>query len=216
MNTLRKLLGSSFALAGAVLGLSGCDVPGEHYRISATVDANGTLYTGSSVQRFRCHEGGGIWGSMDVSQCTVKGEAVVVDLKDRGALFLVFKGPHGDMSSMVRSVLRMGAGGVPPNPPPRWQLAPDEMPMMVTFRNLSDPKSVLEADPSDLSKTFGPGVSLDSVIVETTDDSVTWGKVYTALPWLKNIGDRMLDGRFGTSTNETSSRLQKSDFIYGE
>jgi len=119
---------------GAALGLVVFLAPRDNFRVSMTVDVNGTSYTGSSVQRFRCHEGGGIFGGLDVSQCTVKGEAVVVDLKDRGSLFLVFKGPHGDMSSMVRSMLRTGAGGMPPNLPPRWQLAISEIPMMVTYR----------------------------------------------------------------------------------
>ncbi len=211
-----KGFGSSFALGATMLGLFGCGAPPDNFRVSVSVNVNGTLHTGSSVQRFRCHKGGGILGGLDVSQCVVKGEAVVVDLGDRGLLFLTFKGPQGDMTSMVTSMLRAGPDSASPSPPARWQLSTTEIPLMVNFRNLSDAKSVQKVDPNDLSDVFGPGVSLNSVFVEKTSDPITWGNVYTALPWIKTIGDHLLDGHFATTGNNLSSKLQKSDFIYGE
>lgn len=63
---------------------------------------------------------------------------------------------------------------------------PDQYPMMVTFGDLSDPKSVQQVDPANLAATFGPGNSIKSYTVEITDEPVTEGRVEALLPWIGN------------------------------
>ena len=57
------------------------------------------------------------------------------------------------------------------------------LPMLVRFRDPSDPTSVERVDPADLAASFEPGVKSDRMIIEITDASVTKG-IETALPWL--------------------------------
>jgi hypothetical protein len=61
----------------------------------------------------------------------VKGEPVAVDIPGRGTLFAVLK-----------------------------QGAPGEMPLLVRFRDMNDPKTLERVDPNDLAASFGPGVYL--------------------------------------------------------
>ncbi len=201
----------------SLLVLCGCAQPdGERYRVTATVAVNGTLYSGSSVQNFHCHEGGGIWGSMDVGQCIVAGEAVFVDMKSHGNLFVLFKGPSGDMTSAVRSMRGARYDGPGSSVPDRWNVPLADMPMLVTFRNPRDPISVEKVDPANLAQTFGPGVTLRALTIEKTRDPISRGKVYAALPWLKSIGYNQIDGKSIVSSNELHNILQKSDFISRE
>ena len=63
-------------------------------------------------------------------------------------------------------------------------IPPDQYPLMVTFGDLKDPKSVQEVDPSNLTATFGPGYKIKSYTVEITDEPVSLGETRKLLPWL--------------------------------
>ncbi|MBS0563021.1 MAG: hypothetical protein JSR87_00565 [Proteobacteria bacterium] len=62
---------------------------------------------------------------------------------------------------------------------------------MVTFDDISDPKSVRQVDPADLAATFGPGVALKAVTLAVTDAPVTEGKVEGVLGDLAAMGRRV-------------------------
>jgi hypothetical protein len=64
-------------------------------------------------------------------------------------------------------------------------LEPDNLPLLVTFDDVTDPKSVKLVDPANLAGTFGSGFALKSITVEITDETVTEGKVESVLGWLK-------------------------------
>jgi hypothetical protein len=64
---------------------------------------------------------------------------------------------------------------------------PSYYPIMVTFKDMSDPKSVTKVDPDALSATFGKGVSLKRITVERTQDPVTTG-IQRRLGWLEQVG----------------------------
>lgn len=59
-----------------------------------------------------------------------------------------------------------------------------EYPDLVTFDDLSDPKSVRVVDPDKLEATFGPGVSLGRITLEITNERVTIGPIEKLLKWL--------------------------------
>ncbi|MEP6785059.1 MAG: hypothetical protein ABI898_04875 [Sphingomonadales bacterium] len=52
-------------------------------------------------------------------------------------------------------------------------LPPRDYPLLVTFADVHDPKSVVRVDPADLEATFGPGVRLKAIIVAATDEPIT-------------------------------------------
>jgi hypothetical protein len=68
----------------------------------------------------------------------------------------------------------------------------DQYPMLVTFGDVSDPKTVTRVDPQDLAASFGPGVALSAVTLEITDAPVTGGVVEGVLGWLSWPRERLL------------------------
>lgn len=129
----------------------------------------------------------------------IKGEAVAVDLPGGRTLFALLKTNSGSLARLsmkaldpsfvsgsydtVASARRLGnrkdmkeSAVVPP----------EDYPMLVTFGDLGDPKSVELVDSDDLSASFADGVMLKSVTVEITDDPVTGG-IDERFPWWENV-----------------------------
>jgi hypothetical protein len=71
-------------------------------------------------------------------------------------------------------------------------------PMLVAFKDLSVPESVVEVPPDDLESVFGVGYALDNMTIEITRAPLTTGRVVSVLPWLpsrdKNL--RPSDAKF--------------------
>jgi hypothetical protein len=65
-------------------------------------------------------------------------------------------------------------------------LPPKFYPLLVTFTDITDPRTVKQVDPTNLAASFGPGYALKSITLEITDEEVTDGEVQKILPW---IGD---------------------------
>jgi hypothetical protein len=64
-------------------------------------------------------------------------------------------------------------------------------PMLVTFGNINDPKTVREVKPTDLSNNFGTGYVLKSITLEITDEAVTTGKIAESIPWIISVNGRI-------------------------
>lgn len=80
----------------------------------------------------------------------------------------------------------------------------DMLPLMVTFRDLQDPKTLERVDPQNLEVTFGPGYALKMVTMRATDAPVT-NKLEGVMVWLQGLRSRGLDG--GTITNRINPLL---------
>ncbi len=63
------------------------------------------------------------------------------------------------------------------------ELTPSQLPMLVRFRNIHDPRTVERVNPDDLGAIFGPGVRLLHATIAITADPVTTGTV-KQLEWL--------------------------------
>jgi hypothetical protein len=63
------------------------------------------------------------------------------------------------------------------------QLAPWELPDLLTFADINDPKSAVQVSPSHMDRVFGPGVRLVSATLEITSDPVTTG-ISKVIPWV--------------------------------
>ncbi|WP_156164508.1 hypothetical protein [Bradyrhizobium sp. LTSP885] len=146
-------------------------------------------------------------GFSSLSTTGEQGEAVVVDLGARGVLFATladeralrsggsgmynaarvpfpqtkFHGEVGegiwakdDYTAYLEELNRRK---------PRAELPFADLPVLVRFRDLSDPSSVVQVSASDLAGSFGPGVRLQRAFVEITDDPPTTG-IEARLPWL--------------------------------
>jgi len=88
-------------------------------------------------------------------------------------------------------------------------------PMLVTFDDVTDPKTVRLVDPADLAASFGAGYALRKVTLEITREPVTTGVVEGVLGWLEDIWPNRLDGdRYGNlySTLRFANSLSTGNF----
>lgn len=116
---------------------------------------------------------------------TTSGDALAVELMPGRVLFVLLKDSHGaDWAPDLGSTQKigtpygvLGAGGL-------TQVRLEDLPLMVTFANVSDANSGQLVDPKNLAATFGPGVQLVRAGAERTSASVSRG-VQNQLPWLK-------------------------------
>jgi hypothetical protein len=203
MTTWRKTLAAA-ALLGAGLMLSQCGEPSAtvRYRVIATAEVDGQRVEGSTVmevnyQRVK-HSLIGAGGATKLY-----GEALILDLKGRGTVFMP---PirHHDRTELMQIYedgilltfgVRNSIGGLadedfarlrqakgrrpfsfaPLNPPLR-------LPVFVAFRDEKIPNTIYEVDPLHMDSFF-PGVRFVSLDIEITDAPVTQ-VLKQRLPWL--------------------------------
>jgi hypothetical protein len=91
------------------------------------------------------------------------------------------------------------------------QITPADLPDLVTFADVNDPKSVIEVDPKDLQATLGPNITWNEITLESTDEAITKG-IKTKLPWIPAYYDRMLDGDRYHGKTTTANTLSTADF----
>ncbi|MBR1172833.1 hypothetical protein JQ617_02600 [Bradyrhizobium sp. KB893862 SZCCT0404] len=195
------------------------------YRLTFNVDVDGSLVSGSGVIQVKQSDMRALFGSMGGTGSEVNGEAVIVNLGPRGTLFALLRGqsvgfrtlggPAWLLFHAFADVHKREAEPLPKvqllkEQRPRRVLRVDEIPMLVHFRDLDDPKSVEQVEPANLAAAFGPGVALREAVIEVTDDPVTVG-IENKLPWLKKLngqldGDRLHHG--ATLSND----LNRYDF----
>lgn len=68
-----------------------------------------------------------------------------------------------------------------------------DLPDLVTFVDVNDPKSVMLVDPRNLSAALGPGISWRSMTLQATSDPIVTG-IERQLPWLPDM-DTYLNGQ---------------------
>ena len=202
MMARRGVLG--MLVGGAAALLSGCGLLGGNnsYRFKMTVEVETSegLKTGSSVYEVLAFKTSELITGGTSSDSTLKGEAVAVDVPGGRTLFALLKtvntSRHDDLAYMsmrtldpafnynrVESTNRISAGdGIKsPNDVPAT-----DYPMLVTFGDIDDPKSVQRVDPASLAASFGPGIRLKRITVEVTDDDVATG-IEKRLRWLDHL-----------------------------
>lgn len=195
------------AFAGLLAGCVFEDSERLRYRMTVEVEASAGVRSGSSVIESTITKGPGFGDASGISS-GLRGEAVAVDLPGGRSLFALLRSKDDRDTAGYHARLVQGAAcgkGEPsarPDPafcePDSWRefrrwakstglkvtLAPDDYPLLVTFRDISDPKSVVRVDPGDLAATFGPGTRLRAVTVAVTDKPVTI-KIEKRLGWLQ-------------------------------
>ena len=170
------------------------------YEITVEVEAEGQLYTGSSVHEETLRRQPQMLAAPPESR-EFKVEAVAVDIADRGTLFLLLTGTRGqsnepfspehgyhvDPEQFVNVVFEIRASSAQAVRSLPYRVIDDEvpfnqLPMMVRFDDISDPTTVALVNPYDLAARFGEGVQLRRVHVQTTRARVTDG-IEERLPW---------------------------------
>jgi hypothetical protein len=151
-----------------------------------------------------------------------RGEATMVDLGNGRYLFALLGRPPGLAQAVFKELLVQKGGEAKrfyaalsdliraPAPVPS-----SAFPMLVTFADINDPKTVTKLDPANLAAAFGPGYALKGVTLEITDEAVTKGAVEKVLGWMRNYYDKMLSGeRLRSATSHViADTLSQTDFL---
>lgn len=93
------------------------------------------------------------------------------------------------------------------------RITPEELPNLVTFADINDPKSVIEVDPNNLQGTLGRDITWNEITFEMTDEPITKG-IELKLPWINAYfqNNFRLDGTAYGSSRELANMLSWSDF----
>jgi hypothetical protein len=214
----------------AALALTGCGrSPSYRYKLTLSLDTPDGEKTAFNVVEERFHDVSiPARGIMNES----KGQGVYVDLgtgrRPLIALLTVptaglpgvgprpwfFKGPKGiigdhcDDLKRIQDQIEVVEKMDECEAPISIEIA--DLPDLVTFADVNDPKSVMLVDPRNLSATLGPGVSWRSMTLQATNDPVVTG-IEKQLPWLAGMGT-YLSGRHGLIGNILPEILSSADF----
>jgi hypothetical protein len=188
---VRRRLGL-ILISSAALGLAGCEYfLGKSWKINqkltVVVSTPNGEQRGSSVTQWKVGKGPGIAYSLGGMGGTQRGEALVMEVSAGRFLFALLGKPHpvlgifprkeiGDsledeLDRMTRETLKA-------------QVPRDEYPLLVTFSDINDPKTVKEVKAENLAEVFGPGFSLKSITLEITDEEISVGPVQKIVKWL--------------------------------
>lgn len=216
-----------FLMSLALLCISGCDYFFPtilHYKITIEIETPKGIKVGEAVRKVSWMRQPRITPETQQLGQSLKGEAVTVDLGERGAVFSLIASnsyeelyeaiPAKNTNSSSERIqfyrnLKIGT---------QAELK-HHHPKMVTFNDLSDPKSVKLVyrqnwehenykTEDHFNEVFGEGVQLKQITIEITDAPVTW-KIREWLPWLDDYYNQMLDGN-RIQTNKTKNRLANS------
>jgi hypothetical protein len=165
-----------------------------HQKMTVEVEANGQLYSGASVVKVSVRESDPVTKGLGFSlQFGAKGEAAFVELPGSRYLFALLDGGPPDSGPQTNAV-NIFKDRLPQSGEERFEILSksrfktdiprSHYPLLVTFTDIHDPKTVQKVDPDNLGATFGPGVSLKRITLEITDEPVTEGKIEQVLGWL--------------------------------
>jgi hypothetical protein len=189
------------------------------YELRLDVDTPQGVKTGSSVMEARYGWQPTLGGITSSVKNGFSGEAVFVDLGDGknlvvtltddrskrkesiDALYLPMRvfpfTPHD--KALTKTDIENARSKGPVNVPL------ERLPLVITFSNIADPKSVKRVDPSKLEASFGVGYHIASATVEMTEKPLR-ATITKELPWL--VGLQISDLlESGTNTGSTYPTL---------
>lgn len=191
-------------------------------KLTVEVETPQGLKRGLSIVEIQKFKSEGFWVLPEARGVSSKiiGEAAFVEVAPGKYLFALLKGAdalaqntYGVSGSMDKIAAYMD------KMPGAWAVPWDYTPMLVTFGNINDPKTVQRVDPDNLASTFGAGYRLKSVTLSITDEPITKGRVEKLLGWLNESQNKQLDGdryRRADAKNKFANSLNISAFKIGD
>ena len=185
------LRGIMMLLVGA--GLAGCsDSYSWQQKLTVEVQTPEGVVSGASLVEVNWSTGSDVNylpGATNAGYWT-RGEATVVEVSPGRYLFALLEGAPSLAPKVFPETKNQGVrlfGPILQATRKAIAVPRAHYPMLVTFSDITDPKTVQKVDPENLAATFGPGVSLKRITLEITDEPVTEGKVENVLGWLNNL-----------------------------
>lgn len=187
------------------------------YKMTVSIETPEGIKTGSAVREVYVRQNPKVT-TESLPHIEVRGEAVAVNLGKRGILFvLISHGSYREVFSAFPRPSALSPEGIryyASLEPGLKGLLIKEIPELVYFKDLSDPKSVQAVARDNLAAVFGDGVAFKNIEIEITDEPVEIS-IEKLLPWLSSSYGRMLDGqRFNTAKSQypEANRLSVGSF----
>lgn len=216
------LVGGALALLGAC-GVSGGDT--YRFKMKVEVDTPEGVKSGSSVYEVEAKNVAALTPGGIGRQITVKGEAVAVELPGGRTLFALLKTVNANgyddlaytsmaaldpkfLFDYVESAERIASGIGVTSP---TEVSPENYPMLVMFKDISDPTSVEWVSPNDLEANFGKGYRLKAIAVLVTDEPVTTG-IGERLDWLSEYPEPALNPNHRPTDYSLTATTRHGDF----
>lgn len=207
----------SFSRLGAMLlcllMLAGCGGYSWNQKMTVEVDTPSGVVSGSSVAFVRMQKDFNMTNAF--FRDTGSAEATVVELPDGRYLFALLKPPSELAYHAFRANFPQGIGpGTNADNARHWlrvisngglsaELPRKAYPLLATFTDVGNPMTIRKVDPDNLAATFGPGVSLRRITLETTNEAITEGGVKKVLNWLGELDPE----QYRDPNNRFKSRL---------
>ena len=180
------------------LGITGCGSYDWHQKLTVEVETPDGVKSGSAVTSVSWWKNE-FFKDGAAYQTKYQGEAVVVDLGSGRYLFALLRPPRDDEEYIANLATRAlydtkertwGDEAFKRVMVTKDLIKVPEIvyPLLVTFADISDPKSVQKVDAANLAASFGAGYKIKSITLEITSEEVTAGKVEELLGWLKQVG----------------------------
>lgn len=228
MMARRGALGLLVAVAALFVG--GCGRRGKALRFKLTVEVNtpAGLKTGASVLESVFNSGNGFENS---ASAWTYGEAPTVDLGNGRYLFALLDNPLSNnnhtMYAILFDVLQYSDLEPPLNrdvslfdqaneTKPLGVVQRKNYPLLVTFGDIGNPKTVSEVKPDTMSSTFGAGYAINRITIQVVDNDepLTTG-IEERFNWAVD-GNVNLNGEsfsFGTADEKTlAQKLNATNF----
>ncbi|MCU7846964.1 MAG: hypothetical protein KZQ89_02995 [Candidatus Thiodiazotropha sp. (ex Lucinoma kastoroae)] len=199
------------------------DTP-EGLKSGSAVREVSVVYTPKSSTRAKPHR-----------KISIKGEAVVIDLGDQRKVFSLLVGGRWGVDQPSRIFYDIFPVSFPAQSiegleyysqlkDKKVVLDEDHYSSMVMFEDINDQMTVKRVYgrtrttvDDQFEERFGKDYRIKQVIIETTDEEVTW-KVAEIIPWVLQLNDRLLDGRNVhtiDAENSLANSLGKGSFTVG-
>lgn len=194
------------------------------YRLALSIESDGKVHTGSSVIEVTW-SGGIPFGDVGPYVPVVRGQAAFIGLGERGAVVAVLTAPSHEergrivwpegVSAIFLGARAFGNSSTYDELPqlPRLSglrnLTPDNMPRLIWFSDVRDPKTLRVIKAADIPELFGSNARLASAYVEITRDRIVID-IDKKLPWFERLTPRLSKIQIGYEF-----WLAKSMFIEG-
>ncbi len=149
-----------------------------HQKLTVEIETPDGMKSGSSVVAVSWSQVPQFLPDVNPFSNEITGEATVVDLGNGKYLFALLKGA----STLAQRTVVSRSAGPAAN---AWfyhaskvrshlgkpvSIKSKHIPILVTFTDINDPKTVKRVDPNNLVASFGTGFALESVMLEITDE----------------------------------------------
>jgi hypothetical protein len=168
------------------------------YRLTLEIEIDGKVHTGSGVIEV-IYQGQPYIPGVGSYIPHLRGQAVFIDLGEHGAIVAALHPGTIQNGSLGAAYLATRAFELESfgyeayrtigNQKGRRELKPDNMPLLIWFPDVSNPKSARVIKPEEIPVFFGPAARLVSAHVEITSDPIVID-IDKKLPWYQELANR--------------------------